>query len=280
MMYLAILAVIALTAYCILFAFKHREKLSCMAGMMIAMTIAMMGSVTLGTLLGIVFERDLVPASMIAILFGMLAGYLAGKPISLMAAMDGVMAGIMGGMMGAMLGVMLIEPERMVWFVMTIFAFIMFMLIRLINEESGNKKKEINTVRKSFLGNPVMVISFLLLAGIIILGGQVSGLFNVGKTVSKTIDRITPADQEATITVSSKGYAPTEIKLKAGSSAKINFKTEANAGCLRQVVAKDLGVNVILDEEADNYITLKDLKSGTYEYTCGMGMYGGKIVVQ
>lgn len=277
-MYLAIFAVIALTAYCIFYTFKHREKLSCMAGMMIAMTIAMMGSITLGTLLGIVFEHDLVPASMIAILFGMLSGYLAGKPISLMAAMDGMMAGIMGGMMGAMLGVMLIEPERMVWFVIAIFAFMMFMLIQLINEESRNK--ETDTVRRSFFSNPVMVISILFLAGIIILSGQVSGLFNVGKTVSKTIDRITPADQEATIIVSSKGYAPNDIQLKAGSSAKINFKTEANAGCLRQVVAKDLGINAILDEQSDNYISLNDLKPGTYEFTCGMGMYGGKIVVQ
>ncbi len=279
-MYLAIFAVIALTSYCVLYTFKHREKLSCMAGMMIAMTIAMMGSITLGTLLGIVFERDLVPASMIAILFGMVAGYLAGKPISLMAAMDGLMAGIMGGMMGAMLGVMLNEPERMIWFVVAIFAFMMFMLIQLINEESGNKKKESVPVRRSFLANPVMVISVFFLVGIIILSAQVSGQFNISKTVSKTIDRITPADQEATITVSSKGYAPHEIQLKAGSSAKINFKTEANAGCLRQVVAKDLGVNAILDDQSDNYITLKDLKPGTYEFTCGMGMYGGKIVVQ
>lgn len=280
MVYIAIFAVIALTAYCVLYTFKHREKLSCMAGMMIAMTIAMMGSITLGTLLGIVFEDDLVPASMIAILFGMLAGYLAGKPISLMAAMDGMMAGIMGGMMGAMLGVMLIEPERMVWFVIAIYALMMFMLIQLINEESRSKKKETDAVRRSFLANPVMVISILFLAGIIILSGQVSGLFNVGKTVSKTIDRITPADQEATITVSSKGYAPNDIQLKAGSSAKINFKTEANAGCLRQVVAKELGINAILDEQSDNFISLKDMKPGTYEYTCGMGMYGGKIVVQ
>lgn len=61
---------------------------------------------------------------------------------------------------------------------------------------------------------------------------------------------------------------------------KINFKTEEGAGCLRQVVSKELGINTILNEKGNNFVKVDNLKPGTYQYTCGMGMFGGTITVK
>ncbi|MCI1113600.1 hypothetical protein MOQ26_21520, partial [Stenotrophomonas maltophilia] len=87
--------------------------------------------------------------------------------MSLMAAMDGMLAGIMGGMMGAMLGVMLVIPTTMVWFINIVFFAVMFVLLQLIEEESGSARKETNETKKSFFSGTGMVVAMIALVGMI-----------------------------------------------------------------------------------------------------------------
>ncbi|MBL0385587.1 cupredoxin domain-containing protein [Tumebacillus sp. ITR2] len=285
-MWFNVAAIVLVTVACIGFTYNKRKRLTCMTGMMIAMTIGMMSSLSLGLLLGVLFKHDLTQATIGAVTFGALAGYLAGKPISLMAALDGMMAGIMGGMMGAMLGVMLLVPQTMIWFVDFLYVVITLLLIKLIEEETA-------TSREAKHGQPSYARTFgmfgvaLLVAGLLLAAKF--GLFQQEQTPTTPAPESAVAPQQseqtsgdfqtATVNVSTSGYGPQNLVLKAGVPTKINFKTQSNAGCLRQVQSESLGLDKIL-EAGDNYVTLQALKPGTYQYACGMGMYSSTITVK
>lgn len=283
----SIVLVVLLTSYCIYYTYRQREQLTCMAGMMIAMTTGMMSSITLGTVLGILLNRDLTLSIIIAVIIGMISGYAAGKPITLMAAMDGLMAGVMGGMMGGMLGVMLLPHSSnfMVVFVDCIFVVIMFILLRLIDEESGAAKKETEQSRKPLIANPLFLIIVLALMGFMAWGkiGHFitdSGYTAESNTQAQIQNEIKGEYQEALIHISPNGYTPENIEIKAGTPTRINFKTEPTVGCLIQIVSKPLGLNQFLEEGKENDVMIDSLEPGVYEYSCGMNMFEGKITVK
>lgn len=280
-----VLWILVITAYIVFVIYQRREKLTCIAGMMIAMTLGMMVSLTLGILIGVYVYHDVTRSTILAVVAGMIAGYSAGKPVSMMAAMDGMLAGIMGGMMGAMLGVMLAVPTAMVWFINILFAAVMIVLLQLIKEETGTAKKEENEVKRPLFGSVGMMVGLVVLTGVLYV--VTTDLFGVSQASSHEAGshssaqaEITGDVQEATITVSAAGYSPQNIELKAGVPAKIHFQIEEDAGCLRQVVSKELGINNTFEVKKDNYIVLQDVKPGTYQYICGMGLYGGTITVK
>ncbi|KOY17996.1 hypothetical protein AMS66_03040 [Paenibacillus xylanivorans] len=84
--------------------------------------------------------------------------------------------------------------------------------------------------------------------------------------------------QIVSVDVKSDGFSQENIELKAGVPTKINFIKQTGYTCIRSVQSKDLGIDVYL-EKGDNFITLNDLKPGTYEFNCGMYMYYGTITV-
>jgi Cupredoxin-like domain len=280
-----VLWILAVTAYIVFVIYQRREKLTCIAGMMIAMTLGMMVSLTLGILIGVYVNHDVTKSTILAVVAGLIAGYAAGKPVSLMAAMDGMLAGIMGGMMGAMLGVMLVIPTAMVWFINILFAAVMVVLLQLIKEETGTAKKEESEVKRPFFGSVGMMVGLVALTGVLFVvetdrfGVSQASSHGTGHHSSAQAE-ITGNVQEATITVSASGYSPQHIEVKAGIPAKIHFQTEEAADCFRQVVSEELGINRILEAGKDNYIVLQDVKPGTYRYTCGMGLFEGTITVK
>lgn len=81
-----------------------------MAGMMIAMTNAMMASISLGAILGIlgtiIQSKDLTIPTIVSVSISNDCCFFVRKILSLMASLDGLTAGIMNGMMGSMSGVM------------------------------------------------------------------------------------------------------------------------------------------------------------------------------
>jgi len=86
------------------------------------------------------------------------------------------------------------------------------------------------------------------------------------------------ADGVQRITVNTDGsYDPNIIKLKADVPAEITFK--AATGCLGQVMSEDLGFFEDLTS-GDKTVKLDGLAAGTYEFSCGMQMVFGQIVVE
>lgn len=86
------------------------------------------------------------------------------------------------------------------------------------------------------------------------------------------------ADGIQRITVdTSNGYNPNVIKLKAGVPAEITFKQAS--GCMAQVMSEQLDFYEDLTT-GDKTVKLDGLTAGTYDFSCGMQMVFGQIVVE
>jgi uncharacterized membrane protein (DUF441 family) len=87
---MASISLIALmTSFVVYYTLRNKQRLSYMAGMMIAMTNAMMASIAIGSALGTLIQsKDLTIPTITSVSIGMIVGYLTGRPISLMASID------------------------------------------------------------------------------------------------------------------------------------------------------------------------------------------------
>lgn len=89
--------------------------------------------------------------------------------------------------------------------------------------------------------------------------------------------KIDGAVQRITIDTSSGSYNPNTITLKAGVPAELTFGQAS--GCLGQVQSQDLGFYEDLTA-GPKTVKLPALKAGTYQFSCGMQMVFGSIVVK
>ncbi|KGP77292.1 hypothetical protein P363_0133750, partial [Paenibacillus sp. MAEPY1] len=74
--------------------------------------------------------------------------------------------------------------------------------------------------------------------------------------------------QVISVDVKSNGFSQENIVVKADVPTKINFIKKTGYTCIKSVESTDLDIDVYL-EKGDNYITLDDLKPGTYHFNCG-----------
>lgn len=83
--------------------------------------------------------------------------------------------------------------------------------------------------------------------------------------------------QRITVDTSAGFYNPNIIALTAGVPAEITFTSAS--GCLAQVMSEDLGFFEDLTA-GDVTVRLDGLQPGTYEFSCGMQMVFGTIIVE
>ncbi len=76
------------------------------------------------------------------------------------------------------------------------------------------------------------------------------------------------------------GYKPNRIEVVEGHDVQLKFVRKESSGCTREVVFPALGIRKELPEDTPVVIHLPGLKSGEYEFTCGMGMLEGKLIVR
>lgn len=119
------------------FIFAFRKQLTCMAGMMAAMTMGMAVGLTMGTILALWLPGQFFQSTVIGMLIGGIVGAFIGGPISIMAVLDGLLSGIMGGMMGTMLMVMMPSPYTLVTvkIISVLFSGIIFILFIMLQSE-------------------------------------------------------------------------------------------------------------------------------------------------
>ena len=89
--------------------------------------------------------------------------------------------------------------------------------------------------------------------------------------------RTTPSVQKVSVTPGGGKFSPNVIMLKAGVPAEITFGQ--GTGCLNGAMSKDLGFKVTVINGAQTVALPGDLKKGTYQFSCTMGMICGVIVV-
>lgn len=85
--------------------------------------------------------------------------------------------------------------------------------------------------------------------------------------------------QRATIVVDGE-YQPAQVSVKAGQPVELTFVRKEKSGCGGVVQIPALKVKRTLQAGGKSTISFTPTKAGTLPFTCGMGMYQGKIVVR
>lgn len=85
--------------------------------------------------------------------------------------------------------------------------------------------------------------------------------------------------QEVTITVHG-GYEPAEVRLQKGVPARLVFDRQETSSCSEEVVLPDFGIRRFLPAFQKTTVELTPDRTGSFEFTCGMSMLRGRLVVQ
>ena len=76
------------------------------------------------------------------------------------------------------------------------------------------------------------------------------------------------------------GYQPASIVAQAGRTLRLNFTRREATPCGEEVVFPEFGRRAHLPEGDSVSVEVTPTEPGVYEFTCGMNMYKGKIVVR
>ncbi|MFA5930086.1 MAG: cupredoxin domain-containing protein [Candidatus Micrarchaeia archaeon] len=85
--------------------------------------------------------------------------------------------------------------------------------------------------------------------------------------------------QQVTLSVQGANYYPNPIRVKKGIPVKLVADINSMPGCSKSIVMPDFGVRKVLSAN-DNVIEFTPQQSGTFSFSCSMGMYRGTIVVE
>lgn len=76
------------------------------------------------------------------------------------------------------------------------------------------------------------------------------------------------------------GYEPATVEFKQGIPGKIIFNRSNKSACLSHVQSSTLQFNKELPLNQNIEVPINTDQKGEFEYTCGMGMFHGKVVIK
>jgi plastocyanin domain-containing protein len=76
------------------------------------------------------------------------------------------------------------------------------------------------------------------------------------------------------------GYAPDRLVVKRGRPVRIEFDRQESSSCSDTVVFGDFGISRPLPAFRTTAVQFTPEKAGTYEFTCGMNMIRGQLIVE
>ncbi|MCX6735620.1 MAG: cupredoxin domain-containing protein [Candidatus Parcubacteria bacterium] len=76
------------------------------------------------------------------------------------------------------------------------------------------------------------------------------------------------------------GYTPEVITIPREKTTKLNFFRKDPSSCLEEVVMGDFHIRKTLPLNEKVSIDITPQKAGEFIYSCGMGMFHGKIIVK
>lgn len=85
--------------------------------------------------------------------------------------------------------------------------------------------------------------------------------------------------QEVTITVHG-GYEPPAVRVRKGEPVRLVFDRQESSGCSEEVVLPDFGVRRFLPPFEKTVVEVTPQRAGAHEFTCGMGMLRGTLIVE
>ena len=86
--------------------------------------------------------------------------------------------------------------------------------------------------------------------------------------------------QKLRITIADGKYSPAVISVMKGKPVELTFRGGKNMGCGSTVVFKSLKQSKDVPVGKTIVIKFTPKEAGTIDFTCGMGMYEGKIIVK
>ena len=76
------------------------------------------------------------------------------------------------------------------------------------------------------------------------------------------------------------GYQPATVIARAGQPLRLNFTRREATPCGEEVVLPEFGKRAHLPQDKTVSVEVKPETPGEYEFTCGMNMYRGKLIVK
>lgn len=76
------------------------------------------------------------------------------------------------------------------------------------------------------------------------------------------------------------GYKPDRISIPVGKTTRLVFDRRDPSSCLEEVVLSDFKVRKFLALNEKTTVEVTPDKTGEFDFSCGMGMYHGKLIVK
>jgi plastocyanin domain-containing protein len=89
-----------------------------------------------------------------------------------------------------------------------------------------------------------------------------------------------PRVQKFTVKITESGFEPVSLTLRRGVQARITFLRTTDQTCAKEIVLRDFGIRRDLPLNQPVVVTLTPNKKGEFDFTCGMNMMRGKLIVQ
>lgn len=118
--------------------------------------------------------------------------------------------------------------------------------------------------------------------GLVVMGSPVSamGLVQSLGTPQAAPAAVAPGER-VEIQVGNSGYSPEQISLPAGQPVDLHLVTAGTYSCARAFVIPALRIEQILPEAGDTLIQIPAQAPGTVlQFTCSMGMFGGRLIFE
>ena len=82
------------------------------------------------------------------------------------------------------------------------------------------------------------------------------------------------------MTVTDKGFQPEKIVLKRGIHARLTFVREIEQTCATTVTIQEFNIKQELPFKEPVIVEFTPTRAGAFDFTCGMKMLTGKIIVR
>src|SRR5262245_51099125 len=76
------------------------------------------------------------------------------------------------------------------------------------------------------------------------------------------------------------GYEPALIRVRRGRPVRLVFDRQETSSCSEEIVIPDFGVRRFLPAFEETSVEFTPSTAGAHEFTCGMSMLRGKLVVE
>lgn len=138
-------------------------------------------------------------------------------------------------------------------------------------------KNRNTVVLQKAIGFVVLFFAFYTLSSGLAIKGIDINFWSGQTAVSSVVN--TANIQVINMTVDYRGYTPSAFKLKKGVPVKWIIDGTKASGCTNEIIVPDLGIEKSL-VSGKNIIEFTPEKSGTINFSCGMGMVRGKFIVE